>query len=160
MNELTDDLDNNLLADDAYYGFTKKTATGIGNSLNTRPQMMAQLQNGNGNTYLPSPPQVAEPIEENLGNDDGMTTMPVPNEPAEYIPPTEDGSFDDGGMMGGMTIGGSGGVPPMEEEVVVDESMMRTGEDKIFGMKPIVFYGLLAVAAAGGIWYFRKAKKA
>jgi len=158
MNELTDDLDNNLLADDAYYGFTKMTATGIESSLKPRPQMMAQLQNGNGN--LPSPPQVVEPIEENLGNDDGMTTMPVPNEPAEYIPPVEEGGFDDGGMMGGMTIGGSGGVPPMEEEVVVDESMMRTGDDKIFGMKPIVFYGLLAAVAAGGFWYFKKAKKA
>lgn len=57
--------------------------------------------------------------------------------------------LDDGGNIFGGG-GGGGGSLPAEEGV-----MMKVDTKKILGLKPIIFYSLLAVAGIGGFWMYK-----
>ena len=164
---LTNDLDNNLIANEVYSGINR----GAYGAVSTTPIKPIQTEyslseNGGSDTTMPikdpkSPPKTGNgigtasplpsdetPTKDGRG-DDGMTTMPVDEDkfPQEELP----------SLGGGGYGGGGGGAMPHEEEIIGEGLMIDDSECKILTRDCKLFYILLGVTAIGGyLWYKNK----
>jgi len=170
VNNLANDLDNNLLDREMYSGIAANSPFNTASQY-VDPQketistptpamiMQMQMQQTQAQDEEDARRREREALVARRREEGGnMSTEPVPNEDGRF----ETGEINDGGVIGGNYGGGGGGAGmPMEEEIVID-NMARMGDDRILGLKPILFYGILGlVAAAGGYWYYKaKIKKA
>ena len=152
-NNLTNDLDNNLLASDAYSGinsysnivkrqFTMQSPSG---QLTPEPEPSPRTV---GNTSTGGNGSEGGNIGETIPRTGGDTSPDATTQPVGEAIPLEEDDFIP--PMGG---GGGGMMPPAEEEAPV---MAKMDAKKILGLEPKIFYGLLAVAGVAGYFYFRK----
>jgi len=142
MKGILTDLDNDLIAEEAYSGITRRLVKTSGSSKSSSPTP-------NTSTSIQVSEQTAPIINDSLG-------LPLEQENLETMPTITDEDLSEnidssGGMFGG---GGS----PQEEEVL-DGVVAREEVGKILGLDPKLFYGGLALVAIGGYIYFKKAGK-
>lgn len=151
MYRLTNDLDNDLIGNDAYSGITKQAYSGQ-SILDSKSQsgQGQSIINTNKTKTLTKHQNSPDP-RPNLSPQTGGDTPEMSTEPVGEPIPVE--------LPGGYPGGGGGGAIPMEEEVIEEDMAARTEEDKILGMnKKLFFGGLIAVGLIGAYAYYKTKK--
>ena len=150
MNNLARDLDNNLIWRESYL-----SAEGdINPDSEYAPNPNSEL--GDQPSPSPRPTAPASELAPSL-EIESPTGDPIVDPLKPITEPSEDPSYEAPSGGGGFGSGGGGGGLPAEEEII--EEMARGDlENKILGVNPKLFYGLLAAAAVGTFIYFRTRK--